>query len=85
MNGRDALREAARIEAARVYGATCRQHPAPTAEYLALLARVEELDADRHIEAAVTAGCPASEIVAMYGVDYARVRAARKRLMAGAA
>ena len=84
-SGLDALAEAARLEASRVYSQPLRRDDT----YHRLLADAEA--AIQHAEEqaalidALRSGLPASEIVERYAVDYATVRAARKRLMRGAA
>ena len=95
--GQEALREAARLEAALVYGRVHTEHRQPTGT-AAVIAEAElnealrrarhaaEQTADqRDLEAALVAHIPVHLIVDRLGVTYSEVRAARKRLMAGAA
>lgn len=99
--GQEALREAARLETARVYGGVVPEHK--SRPLLADRAEAEinaawhaphqpgegqgavVLRATEPIEVAVREGWPTSRILDSYGVSYAEVRAVRKRLMADGA
>lgn len=108
--GQDALREAARLEAARVYGRVVPEfHNGPRTTWVAhaeaeLAARADTLaqrledcgppvdnapepvdEPDDEITDALRRGLSVSEIASTYCVEITDVRAARKRLMAGAA
>lgn len=81
--GQLALIEAARMEAARVYGRVYPDHQEPVG-LSALVAEAEIAELQRggdKIERAILDGQPNSQIIAEHGVDYATVRAARKRVM----
>jgi len=89
--GQAALDEAARLESARVYGSIQHEHQSITDEAALAAALLRQRRAneqstdDREIEAALHARIPVHLIVDRLGVTYSDVRAARKRLMRGAA
>ena len=81
--GQEALREAARLEAARVYGGVCAEHKQPRS---IVAARAEaEINAwhvdNDDIEKAIRSGLATSQIIERYGATYAEVRTIRKQLM----
>lgn len=97
--GQEALREAARLEAARVYGGIVPEHhnarrsllaDRAEAELTAALARTrpalepvpDEPDDDPDLIAAIRAGMTTAEIVELFCVDTATVRAARRKAVA---
>ena len=76
--GRRALIEAARLETARVYGSVQREHR----EHRMSDRRPQVVDDNIEIVEAILAGTTISEVVETFCVDYATVRAIRKRVMA---
>lgn len=85
--GEEALHEAARLEAARVYGRVCRHAESPSSVAVARLeaelhARDEHDETRRLVTRAVRDGVTTRDIVDLYGIDQATVRAVRKQLMA---
>lgn len=83
--GEAALREAARLEAARIYGRVCPEHKQP----ISVAAAVAEAEVsakpaqhyDMELLKLIRAGKPNSELVELYGYEYATIRAARMHLM----
>ncbi len=81
--GQEALREAARLEAARVYGGVVREHKQPRS---VMAARAEaEIEAAWHgtdpVEEGVRAGMTTADLMNRYGATYREVRDIRKRVM----
>jgi hypothetical protein len=90
--GEEALREAARLETARIYSQILAEPPADgraEADESALAAALWRLDDEtatrQAVTAAIRAGKTTSAIVAEVAVTYSEVRAIRKQLMRGAA
>lgn len=85
--GQEALAEAARLEAARVYGRVSREQTTPTSYAVAQLeaelnARDDRDETRRVVTRAIRDGVPTKDIIDVYGVAAADVRAVRKQIMA---